>query len=331
MEKLQIVELLSKEIPRAQIYLDEPMKKHTTFKIGGNADIFIKVKDIKQLEHVIKIAYENQIYITILGNGSNVLVKDNGIRGIVVKLDFYDIDINQEDNEVYIITAGAGVKLGELAQRLLKEEITGMEFASGIPGTIGGAVRMNAGAYGQEMKDIVIETKCLDLESYKKILKVHHIDDIEIEQEATTNKKLQVRNLNNEQQMFGYRRSIFMDKRYIILETKLKLHKGNKNDIKEKMQEYFEKRKNTQPLGIPNAGSTFKRGEDYITAKLIDECGLKGYTIGDAQVSDVHAGFIVNKGKATAEDVIKLVEYVKQVVKEKKNKDIQLEIEILGE
>lgn len=163
MDKNKIKELLTKEIKEEQILLEEPMKKHTSFKIGGIADIFVKVKTIEELKHVIKIAQKESIDLTIIGNGSNVLVKDNGIRGIVAKLDLNNISINHDT-----VIVGAGVKLGELAQRLLKKQIAGFEFAAGIPGTIGGAVRMNAGAYGGEMKDIVIETKCLDLEDYER-------------------------------------------------------------------------------------------------------------------------------------------------------------------
>ena len=177
LDKNKIKELLTKEIKEEQILLEEPMKKHTSFKIGGIADIFVKVKTIEELKHVIKIAQKENIDLTIIGNGSNVLVKDNGIRGIVAKLDLIDISINHDT-----VIVGAGVKLGELAQRLLKEQIAGFEFAAGIPGTIGGAVRMNAGAYGGEMKDIVIETKCLDLEDYERKTETITIDDIEITQ-----------------------------------------------------------------------------------------------------------------------------------------------------
>lgn len=331
MNQLQISNELSKEIPMTQIYVNEPMKKHTSFKIGGNAEVFVKVKNEKELEHVIKIADRNNIYITVVGNGSNILVKDNGIKGIVIKLEFENIKFEKINSEEYLITVGAGVKLGELAQKLLKEELKGFEFASGIPGTIGGAVRMNAGAYGGEMKDIITETKCLDLEKYKRIFKSTNIDDIEITQKDIITKTPEVILLNNAEQNFSYRNSIFTKKKYIVLETTLKLKKGNYVDIKNKMDEYLESRKLKQPIGMPNAGSTFKRGEDFITAKLIDECDLKGYSVGGAQISEIHAGFIVNTGNATAEDVMKLVHHVQKIVYEKTGKKIELEIEILGE
>ncbi len=325
MDKQKIANILTKEIPQEQILIDEPMSKHTSFKIGGMADIFVKVRNIKELKYVIKVAKKQDIHLTIIGNGSNILVKDNGIRGIVVKTELNDIKIHDT-----IVTVGSGVKLGELCQKLLKEEITGLEFASGIPGTIGGAVKMNAGAYGGEMKDIILETKCLDLEQYEEFVQKTYIDDIEIVNENDA-KSPEIIVLNNEEQDFSYRHSVFMEKKYVILETKLELKRGKYEEIKAKMDQNLISRREKQPLHLPSAGSTFKRGTDFITAKLIDECGLKGYQIGDAAVSDIHAGFIVNKGNATAEDVLKLIKYVQETIYEKTGKKIELEIEILGE
>lgn len=327
MNILQICQELTKEVPSEQIYMNEPMSKHTTFKVGGNADIFIKVKNLEQLKFVIKVAKKNNIRITIIGNGSNLLVKDNGIRGIVAKIEFEDIKIDA-DNAIVIV--GAGVKLGLLAQELLKNELSGFEFASSIPGTIGGAVRMNAGAYGSEMKDIVISTKCLDLKRYNMLTQKTNIDDIEIEEYIEKSDEPEIVELNNDQQEFSYRDSVFSSKRYVILETKLKLQNGDKEEIKRKMDEFLKSRKEKQP-NLPSAGSTFKRGDGYITAKLIDECGLKGYTIGGAQVSEKHAGFIVNTGDATAQNILDLIEHIKQVVYEKTGKLIKLEIEIIGD
>ena len=324
---LQICQELTKEVPSEQIYMNEPMSKHTTFKVGGNADIFIKVKNLEQLKFVIKVAKKNNIRITIIGNGSNLLVKDNGIRGIVAKIEFEDIKIDADNA---IVTVGAGVKLGLLAQELLKNELSGFEFASSIPGTIGGAVRMNAGAYGSEMKDIVISTKCLDLKRYNMLTQKTNIDDIEIEEYIEKSDEPEIVELNNDQQEFSYRDSVFSNKRYVILETKLKLQNGDKEEIKRKMDGFLKSRKEKQP-NLPSAGSTFKRGDGYITAKLIDECGLKGYTIGGAQVSEKHAGFIVNTGDATAQNILDLIEHIKQVVYEKTGKLIKLEIEIIGD
>ena len=189
---------------------------------------------------------------------------------------------------------------------LLIEEIEGFEFAAGIPGSIGGAIRMNAGAHGGEMKDIVLETKCMDMNGNIKIL-------------------------SNEEQKFQYRNSIFSCNKYIILSTKLKLKKGRYKEIKSKMDEYTIWRKEHQPLEYPSAGSTFKRGTDFITAKLIDECGLKGYNIGGAEVSTKHAGFVVNKGDAKAKDILNLVKYISEKVYEKFGKKIELEVQVIGE
>ena len=332
MNNMQVCQELTKEIPSEQIYMNEPMSKHTTFRVGGNADIFVKVKNIDELKHIIKVAKKNDVHITVIGNGSNILVKDNGIRGIVAKIEFEDVEIKNENtsDDNVIVAVGAGVKLAVLAQMLLQKGITGFEFASGIPGTIGGAVKMNAGAYGSEMKDIVISTKCLDLKRYDMIGEKNNIDDIEIEEVIEKADEPDIIELSNEEQQFVYRDSIFSNKRYVILETKLRLQYGNKEEIKSKMDELLSSRREKQP-NMPSAGSTFKRGEDYITAKLIDECGLKGYTIGGAQVSDKHAGFIINNGDATAQDILDLISYVKKTVYEKKGKVINLEIEVLGE
>ena len=332
MNNMQVCQELTKEIPSGQIYMNEPMSKHTTFKVGGNADIFVKVKNIDELKHIIKVAKKNDVHITVIGNGSNILVKDNGIRGIVAKIEFEDVEIENENtsDDNVIVAVGAGVKLTVLAQMLLQKGITGFEFASGIPGTIGGAVKMNAGAYGSEMKNIVISTKCLDLKRYDMIGEKNNIDDIEIEEVIEKADEPDIIELSNEEQQFVYRDSIFSNKRYVILETKLRLQYGNKEEIKSKMDELLSSRREKQP-NMPSAGSTFKRGEDYITSKLIDECGLKGYTIGGAQVSDKHAGFIINNGDATAQDILDLISYVKKTVYEKKGKVINLEIEVLGE
>lgn len=288
-------------LEKSNIKVNEPMSKHTSFKVGGNADYFVKAQTVEQVINVKKYAEENNIPLYVIGNGSNILVTDRGIRGIVLKIDLQKIEINEEE-----VTVGAGVKVMALAQKLLSEELTGFEELSGIPGTIGGAIRMNAGAYGKEIKDICIQTTCLDENNNIKILK------------------------NNEQD-FSYRHSIFEDKKYIILETKLKLEKGKKEEIKGKMEELSAERKEKQPWEYPSAGSTFKRKEGVITAKLIDECGLKGYSIGGAEVSKKHAGFVINKGNATAKDILDLIEYIKKNVYEKFNIEIEEEIEIIGE
>lgn len=322
-----IYDLLIKKIILENIRKNEEMKKYTSFKIGGKADILVIAKSVEDIKNVLKISRENNIPLTVLGNGTNVLIKDRGIRGIVLKIDLQGIKIenseqayekeaivdmvaenNQEyniDNSVMVEVA-AGEKNAKLAKVLLDNELEGFEFAAGIPGTLGGAVRMNAGAHGGEMKDIVIETTYIDENG-------------------------EIKTIDNESQNFSYRHSIFCENKNIIISTKLRFKYGNRELIKAKMQEFAIIRKEKQPLDMPSAGSTFKRGNDFITAKVIDECGLKGYNIGDAEVSSKHAGFVVNRGKATAEDVLKLIEFVKKTVWEKANKKIELEIEVLGE
>ncbi len=305
MEKNQIYEFLIRELPEEQIKIDEPMKKHTNFKIGGNADIYVTAKTIEQVQVILKLVKQYQIPLVILGNGSNVLVSDQGIRGIVLSIAIQQFEI-EKNREEAIITVGAGEPLGKIAYSLLKEEIAGFEFAGGIPGTMGGAIRMNAGAYGGEMKD------CIQTVTYMT-------------------EEGEIKEFSNQECEFSYRHSIFCDKNFIIVKAKIVLPYGEKQEIQGKMEEYAQSRKEKQPLMFPSAGSTFKRGADFITAKLIDECNLKGYSVGDAQVSTMHAGFVVNTGNATAKDVIEVVNHVKQTVFEKTGKQIELEIELLGE
>lgn len=303
---LNIKEILEKsKLNKENLYYDEPMAKHTSFKIGGPADVFIKVDNIEELKETLDLSKKNQIPLTIIGNGSNLLVTDKGIRGITAKLNLKDIEIKNENNK-QIIKVEAGVPVGLLAQKLLKEEITGFEELSGIPGTIGGAVIMNAGAHGKELKDILKKVTAMDYNG-------------------------NIHEFTNEECLFSYRNSRFQKEKYIILQATLILEKGNSQEIKEKMDEYMQFRKEKQPIEYPNAGSTFKRGEDFVTAKLIDEAGLKGYKIGGAQVSEKHAGFIVNVDNATAKDVIELTDYIKEKIEEKFGKKINLEIQIIGE
>ena len=300
--KKQILEL---EIPKDNILFDEPMSKHTTFKVGGPAECYIKIDDVRHLRQILKFSKQNHIPITILGNGSNVLVLDGGIKGIVLNIRFNKIEMMNLDKKIFA-NVGSGVKISVFGHLLLKNAIAGFEELSGIPGTIGGAVRMNAGAHGKEFKDIVTTVTCMDYDG-----NIHQFE--------------------NEDMHFEYRRSMLKDTPYIVLEVHMEFQKGEEKDIKEKMEEYATYRKEKQPIEYPSAGSTFKRGTDFITAKLIDEAGLKGYHIGGAEVSNKHAGFIINKGNATAKDILELIEYVKHEVEEKFNKKIELEIEIMGE
>lgn len=306
LDNIEIYEKLENRMKNSKIKTNEDMSKHTSFKVGGKADIFIKINDIQDLKYILDFTKKNNIPLTIIGNGSNVLVKDNGIRGITIYLNFDDIQIDEEQNGEVIVTVGSGVKLAMLAVILQKKGIAGFEFASGIPGTIGGAIRMNAGAYGKEMKEVVENVTYMDEEGNKH-------------------------KLENEQMDFSYRHSRFKEKQEIIIEAQLKFQKEDAEKIKERMDEYRKARMEKQPIDMPSAGSTFKRGTNYISAKLIDDAGLKGYEIGGAQVSEKHAGFIVNKGNATAQDILDLIDYVIKVVYEKFGKILELEVEVIGE
>lgn len=305
---MDLKELIKKSdlpINKEKILFNEPMNKHSTFKTGGLAECFIKIGNVNELKEILKLANNNEIELTIIGNGSNILVSDKGIKGITLMIQLEKMDI-QEKNENIQIIIGAGEKLGKLAQICLQKEISGLEELSGIPGTIGGAVRMNAGAHGKEMKDIIKCVRCIDYQGNEK-------------------------EFSNKEMKFEYRKSRLKEENYIVTEVELVLKRGKKEEIKEKMEEYARYRKEKQPIEYPSAGSTFKRGNDFITAKLIDEAGLKGYSIGGAEVSTKHSGFIINKGNATTQDILELIKYVKDEVYKKFNKKIELEIEVIGE
>ena len=285
-----------------EVLYNEEMSRHTSFKIGGQAEYYIKIKKIEELQELLEISKKHKIPLTVIGNGTNILVKDYGIKGIVAKINIKNIEISEENA---IVTVGAGNTLAEIAQVLKNSDMSGFEELSGIPGTIGGAIRMNAGAHGKEIKDVIISATAIDYNG-------------------------NIREFTKEEMQLEYRNSIFSKEKYIILSAKLQLEQGNKEEISTKMQEYANWRKEKQPLEYPNAGSTFKRGDGFITAALIDQCGLKGYTVGGAQISTKHAGFIINTGNAKAKDVLELVEITKKQVLQKFGKEIQLEIEVLG-
>ena len=298
-----LIENSSLNIDKKKILYNEPMKKYTTFKVGGPAECLIKIDNETDLKEILNFANENNIEIHVVGNGSNLLVLDGGIKGIIILMRIEDIKISEEK---YIIEVKSGTKIAKLGQILANQQIAGFEELSGIPGTIGGAVIMNAGAHGKEMKDIVKSVRCFDYSG-------------------------KVKEFTNKEMNFEYRNSILKNNKYIVTSVILELYKGNKQEIQQKMKIYKDYRKEHQPTEYPSAGSTFKRGEDYITAKLIDESGLKGYKVGDAEVSTRHAGFIINKGNATANDILNLIEYVKKVIYEKFGKKLDLEIQIIGE
>jgi len=294
-----IYEDIAKGIPEKNIHINENMSKHTSFKVGGIADFFIEVDEIAQLIYILKLAKKLKMKTFVIGNGTNVIIKDKGFRGIIIKTNFKHLNI--EKNK---IVAGAGVPVALLSNFAYRNEISGYEFLSGIPGSVGGAVKMNAGAYGSEIKDILVNTTYLD-------------------------EKYNIVKIDNNEHEFSYRDSIFFKKNWIIIGSTFKIEKGNKSEIKEKRDEMSASRKSKQPLELPNAGSIFKRKDDCIPAMLIDQAGLKGYKIGGAQISEKHAGFIVNTGNATTEDIIKLIKYTKEKIKDKFNKNLELEVIIL--
>ena len=276
-----------------------PMSTRTSFKTGGNAEIMLYPDNIDALKTVLKVCKDNNIKTYIIGNGSNILVSDNGLSGAVVRLsnNFSDISLI-DDTTVYCQSGASMIKLCSFA---LEHSLSGLEFAYGIPGTAGGAAYMNAGAYGGEMKDILV--KC------------EHIDS-----------DLNFGCFEGDDLKLGYRKSVYSDKDFIITSLTLKMKKGNYNDIKALMDENLAKRKAKQPLDFPSAGSTFKRPEGYFAGALIEQCNLKGYSVGGAQVSEKHAGFVINKGNATSTDILELIKYIQKTVYD--NTGVKLETEV---
>lgn len=298
-----VLEHLRTIIPQENILISEPMKKHTSFKIGGPADALIFPKDESQISHIVKSCVDAGYPYYVMGNGTNLLVRDKGIRGVVINTCRFldECSVNQ-----YIITAGAGTLLSKIANVALNAELTGMEFAAGIPGSLGGAIYMNAGAYGGEMKDIVVETHYLTEEG-------------------------EIRTVKAEEHEFGYRKSIFQNQGCIILKSIIRLNRGKREDIKELMDDLSLRRRTKQPMGLPSAGSVFKRPEGFFAGKLIEDSGLKGFRLGGAEVSTLHAGFIVNTANATADDVLGLIEHIRNTVMKNFNVELQPEIRIIGE
>ena len=285
------------------ILYNEPMKNHTSFKLGGPVDIYIEPDNIEQLSKAIKCLRDHSIPYYIMGNGSNLLVSDKGLRGAVVKIGEKFGNVNIAGDKVI---SECGILLSTLSKIAAKSSLTGMEFASGIPGALGGAVTMNAGAYGGEMKDIVEWVEVLDQD-------------------------LQLKRLQSAEMEFGYRKSVVEPRKYIVIRCCLGLKKGNPVEINTIMADLAEKRRTKQPLHLPSAGSTFKRPEGYFAGKLIEDAGLRGFSLGGAQVSTLHCGFVVNNGGATAQDVYNLIRHVQKTVYEKFNVKIEPEVKILGE
>ena len=281
---------------------NESMKKHTSFKIGGNADFMVFPETVDEIKKIIELCNKNDVPFMIMGNGSNMLVSDEGIKGVVVKISTQMSKIKITGETVY---AEAGVLLSTLSKYVLEESVSGLEFASGIPGTLGGAIVMNAGAYGGEMKDVIEKIGYMDIHG-----NVHEISCDEAQ--------------------LGYRTSVFSNSEDIILYSVLKLTKGNKTEILNTMNDLNSRRKEKQPLHLPSAGSTFKRPEGYFAGKLIEDCGLKGYTVGGAAVSEKHSGFVVNINNATANDVKELISDVQEKVYEKFGVKLEREVKYYG-
>ncbi|MCI8521342.1 MAG: UDP-N-acetylmuramate dehydrogenase [Clostridia bacterium] len=285
------------------VIFDEDMKKHTSFRIGGTADAFVSVTSALEIEKIICFCADTETPYMIMGNGSNILVSDKGIRGVVIHIGNGMSKCRIEGCDVY---ADAGILMSVLSKKFLEANLTGFEFASGIPGTLGGGIFMNAGAYGGELKDIIesVTFICPD-----GIIKTETAENLG----------------------FAYRRSMFTEGGYVILSCKLRLKEGNYEDIKAMMADFNSRRTEKQPLNLPSAGSTFKRPEGYFAGKLIQDAGLMGYSIGGAQVSEKHAGFVVNTGGASAADVTNLIKHIQNTVNEKFGVWLEPEVRLAGE
>lgn len=281
----------------------EPMKNHTTFKIGGPCDVMIMPTTEEEIVEALRIVKSNKLDYMIIGNGSNLLVRDKGLRKVVIKLhdNFSNVEVDGPH-----VKAQAGALLSTVSKVSMKKGLTGMEALSGIPGDIGGAITMNAGAYGSEMKDIVLFVKAID-------------------------KDLNIRVFNNEEMDFRYRNSKVQDDGLVVLETLFKLKKGDEKEIEELFQDVTFKRTSKQPLEYPSAGSTFKRPEGYFAGKLIDDSGLRGYRYKDAQVSEKHCGFVINRGNADFEQVHTLIKHVQDTVYKNYGVELETEVKIIGE
>ncbi|WP_163538919.1 UDP-N-acetylmuramate dehydrogenase [Gracilibacillus sp. YIM 98692] len=302
MNKEQILTDLQKVVTAEHILVDEHLKNHTYTKLGGKADFFVTPSTVEEVQEVVRYAKKTQVPFTLLGNGSNVIVRDGGIRGIVLSLKKFDA-IKQEGNKVI---AESGARIIDASRFALAKKLAGLEFACGIPGTVGGALYMNAGAYGGEVKDCLDHALVVDSngDAYRK--KAEEFD-------------------------LAYRTSNIAEKGYIVLEATFQLKPGNYEDIKAVMDDLTYKRESKQPLEYPSCGSVFKRPPGYFAGKLIQDSNLQGKGVGGAEVSTKHAGFIVNKNNATATEYIKVIEMVQRTVKDKFGVELEREVRILGE
>ena len=302
MHKIDIYSMLKSICDSCTILRDVSMKEHTTMKVGGKATFMIIPESIDCIQKIITSLGSLNIPFMKIGNGSNLIFPDTGYNGVIVKIGSALSTINIQDN---IIVAMAGASLANVAHQAMEHSLTGMEFASGIPGSIGGAVCMNAGAYDGEMKQVVVETLCL-------------------------NKDGSLITLKDDEHNFSYRNSRIQDEGMTCLQVRIRLKKGIKEDIQAKINDLNSRRREKQPLNYPSAGSIFKRPPGSFAGKLIDDCGLRGSKIGGAQISDKHCGFIVNTGKATAEDIISLIEHVQNTVYKSYGVKLELEVKIVG-
>jgi UDP-N-acetylmuramate dehydrogenase len=290
-------------IPADKIKFNEPMRLHTTFKIGGPVDVMVIPDSINDIQRVVSYCCQENIDFFVFGLGSNLLVRDKGIRGVAIKLGSSLNNIVVDKPRIY---CEAGVRLSRLSKIAAQKGLQGLEFAEGIPGSLGGAVVMNAGAYDGEIKDRLIKVSALGLEGDIKDFYPREMD-------------------------MGYRKSIFQSNGYIIISALLELKPGNTEDIHQKMRDFASKRRQNQPLEYPSAGSTFKRPEGFYVGPMVEKMGLKGYRIGGAEVSTKHAGFIINTGNATANDVLKLIEYIQKKAKEDFQVELHPELKVIGE
>lgn len=293
---------LKNVITKGTVLTEEPMSRHTSFQIGGPAEIFVQPATGDEVRQAICLAKEEQIPFFVVGNGSNLLVSDDGFRGMIVQIGRNLQEISVEDNVIY---AQAGALLSRVARTALEHGLTGMEFAAGIPGSLGGAVAMNAGAYGGEMKDILTDAEVLTPDGEIKILSLEELD-------------------------LSYRHSCIFDEDYIVLSVHLQLEQGDTTVIRNRMDELARARREKQPLEYPSAGSTFKRPAGYFAGALIQDAGLKGYTVGGAQVSEKHSGFVINRGGATAEEVLFLIKQVQKKVKSRFGVTMEPEVRMVG-
>ena len=299
----KIIERFSNLLGNEKIRINEPMNRHTTFRIGGPADYFLLPSSSEEVKGILEICKEESLQYFILGNGSNLLVSDEGYRGVIIQLYRNYGGLTVEGTE---IRAGAGVLLSQIAAAARNESLTGFEFAGGIPGTLGGAVVMNAGAYGGELKDVLKEAVVMDREG--------NIFTVPVEKLA-----------------MGYRTSLVKTAGYLVLEVVISLKKGSQEEIRDTMKDLADRRISKQPLEYPSAGSTFKRPEGYFAGKLIMDAGLRGYQVGGAQVSEKHCGFVINKGNATAADVCRLMADVQAKVQEQFGVTLEPEVKFLGD